>query len=118
MLKNITKNLQPAIGLTLGSVASGMAAKLIPVGDDRIKNAITLLGGLILMGTGKGKNAMLGHVGAGIVAGSGARIAAGFGLGEIALSGPDIDFDIEDLNGPGGHDPVSGAEGANDDISM
>jgi len=116
MLKNIGKNLQPAIGLTLGSVASGMVTKFIPIGDDRIKNAIALLGGLILMGTGKGKNAMLGNVGAGIVAGSGARIAAGFGLGDIG-QGADINFSEEDLSGPGA-DPVGAAEGASDDISM
>lgn len=115
MLKNITKNLQPAIGLTLGSVGSGMVSKFIPFGDDRTKNALTLLAGLVLMGSGKGKDKLMGSVGAGIVAGAGSRLAAGFGLGSIA--GPDIDFSVDEVSGPG-QDPVGAADGSGDDIAM
>lgn len=71
------KNLQPVLLKAGGAIAGNFVAKVIPVGNDRVKSAIVAAGGLLLS-SGKGAVAQLGE---GMAIGAIANIAKSFGIG-------------------------------------
>ena len=97
-LNKITKNLQPTLVRTGGAIAGSMAQKLIPFGNDKVKAAVVLAGGLLLS-TGKGVLAQLGE---GMAIAGGLNIAKSFGIGGgDMINGGDFIQGLNDLPGGG-----------------
>ena len=99
MIKNLKKNVMPAVGLTVGAVGAGFVSKYVPIGNDKIKAAAPMLVGLFLMG----KKGIIGDIGAGMIAGGGLKLAQSFGIGAM-----DEVVDLEDIYGPGEDSPLNG----------
>jgi len=76
-LNKLTKNLQPALVMTAGAIGSGYLTKVIPFGSDRVKDGVCAALGLVL----SGQKGMMGQLGTGVLIGSAARLAKGFGIG-------------------------------------
>lgn len=96
MIKKITQNLKPALGLTAGAIGANYVSKFVPIQNEKIKAAAPVLLGLLLMGSGKGKG-MVKDVAAGLIAGGGSNLAKTFGIGTIP--DPIMELDELDING-------------------
>ena len=106
-IKNITKRLPEVAGLGAGAIAQGYAEKFIPVDNALVKNGITTVLGVILMGQ---KSKIVASAGAGMVATSIQKIAGSFGIG--AVEDPIMDLDLD----PGaGDDAILGMNGEEGD---
>jgi hypothetical protein len=85
------KNVQPVLVMGVGAIAGGFITNKIPVGNDKVKNAIVAVGGILLSGS-KG---MLGHFGAGLAVGAIKGLGQSFGIGDPNggyLAGMDNEF--------------------------
>lgn len=71
------KNLQPVLLKAGGAIAGNFVAKVIPVGNDRVKSAIVAALGII----GSGTKGAIGDVCEGAAIGAIANIAKSFGIG-------------------------------------
>ena len=71
------KNLQPVLLKAGGAIASNFAVKVLPFGNDRVKQAIVAGIGLVL----SGQKGAIGQLGEGMAIGQIANIAKGFGIG-------------------------------------
>jgi len=96
MIKKIAKNLQPALGLTVGAIGANYVGRFVPVQNEKLKAAAPVLLGLFLLASGKGKG-IIKDVAAGMIAGGGANLAKSFGLG--AIPDPIMELDEIDING-------------------
>lgn len=107
MIKKITKNLQPALGITAGAVGAGILSKHIPVYDERVKAAILLVAGLALKGSGKAKG-IVSNIGDGVIAGAGLKLVQSVMPGLAGIGVADAQFDV--ISGPWAKEVISGGE--------
>lgn len=71
------KNLQPVLLKAGGAIAGNFATKVIPFGNDRVKQAVVAAVGLV----GSGSKGAIGQLCEGMAIGAIANIAKGFGIG-------------------------------------
>lgn len=75
-LKNVQKNVQPALGLVGGGIGANLfATKLTFIQNDKMRAGAPILLGLLLMGS---KNKMLANAGMGMIAVGGAKLVGTF----------------------------------------
>lgn len=86
---NLKKAAMDSAGLIAGGVAAGYVSKVVPIENEKIKAAAPIIAGVLLMQ----QKGILGQVGAGMVAGGGAKLAESFGIGAM----PDMDDEIEGI---------------------
>lgn len=107
MAKGLKSKLMPTVGIAAGAIGSGFVTKFVPIQNDKIKAAVPLALGFLLLG----KKGILGDVGAGMIAGGSIALGQSFGIGAIENPVMDLDeLDTLEVEGIDPADVVSGAD--------
>jgi hypothetical protein len=105
----LTGKIMPVVGIAAGAIGSGFVTKFVPIQNDKIKSAIPLALGFLLLG----RKGLIGDLGAGMIAGGAINLAKTFGIGATEYPVMDLDevdtLEVSDLV-EGMESPVEGTD--------
>jgi len=108
-----TGKIMQVAAISAGAIGGGMIGKFVPIQNEKIKAAIPMVAGFLLIG----RKGIMGDLGAGLVAAGAVNLGQSFGIG--SMTNPIMDLDeidtLEGLEGLEDESPVNGADEMEED---